>query len=60
MLNVAKLLGFHCQKQVFSSCPQILSKLNASDYLFQPVSPRLFTLVGLLPQEIHKYTQHLS
>lgn len=58
MLNVAKLLGFHLQ--VFSSCPQILSKLNASDYLFQPVSPRLFTLVGLLPQEIHKYTQHLS
>lgn len=48
MLNVAKLLEFHCQKPLFPSCPHIPSELNAPDYLFPPSSPRLFTL-GMAP-----------
>lgn len=51
MLNVAKPLGFHCQKQLFPSSPYIPSELNAPDYLFPPVSPRLFSL-GMAPATI--------
>lgn len=48
MLNIAKLLGCHCQEQLLSSCPHIPSELNAPDYLFPPASPRLLTL-GMAP-----------
>lgn len=61
MLNVAKLLGFHCQKQLYPSSPHIPPELNAPDYLFPPASPRLFTL-AMAPATTgrHKHTQCLS
>lgn len=44
MLNVAKLLGFYCQKQLSPSSPHVPAELNAPDHLLPPVSPRLFSL----------------
>ena len=61
MLNVAKLSGFYCQKQLSPSSPHVPAELNAPDYLLPPVSPRLFSL-GMAPATMgntHAY-QHLS